>query len=297
MACNPIAAFCQSDPMMMPTNIPIELLRTLVAITETGSMVRATERVRRTQSALSQQMKRLEELVQTTLFRREGRQLLLTPAGEVLLNHAREILRINDRAMAALFDSSLTGPARIGIVQDFAETALVGVLARFAHINPDVRIHVSVGHSQELKDMVDADKLDMALCLVDPMDVHAVAAADMVWLGNASLASERIMPLAMLSSPCLCRESALEAIERAGIGYRMVIETSNLAVVMSAVRAGLAITCRPNAYLATGMTELSLPHIPLPKVGYALHVRSPSHRSIERLMAIFKRAAQDLLPA
>jgi DNA-binding transcriptional LysR family regulator len=94
----------------MAVNLPTELLRSFAAIVESGSMLRATERVFVTQSALSLQMKRLEEIVQVPLFRREGRQLMLAPAGEVLLSFAREILAANDRALAAADDHSPGGP-------------------------------------------------------------------------------------------------------------------------------------------------------------------------------------------
>src|SRR6185436_19517731 len=119
----------------MVTNLPTELLRSFVAIVDSGSMLRATERVFVTQSALSLQMKRLEETVQASLFQREGRRLALTPAGQTLITYAREILATNDRAVSALNGDALSGPARIGLVQDFAETLLPGVLARFAHLN------------------------------------------------------------------------------------------------------------------------------------------------------------------
>ena len=116
----------------MATNLPTELLRSFVAIVDSGSMLKATERVFVTQSALSLQMKRLEETVLTPLFHRDGRRLTLTPAGQALLVHAREILALNDRAVVALTGDALVGPVRVGLVQDFAETLLSGVLARQA---------------------------------------------------------------------------------------------------------------------------------------------------------------------
>ena len=122
----------------MVVNMPMELLRSFTVIVDAGSMRKATERVFVTQSALSLQMKRLEELVQTPLFQRDGRwRLILTQAGQSLLGHARDILDANDRAPQALSGDVLTGPARIGFVQDFAETLLSGVLARFTQLNPE----------------------------------------------------------------------------------------------------------------------------------------------------------------
>ena len=113
-------------------------------------MQRATERVFVTQSALSLQMKRLEELLQTLLFYREGRKLVLTPAGSELLEYARDILATNDKAVTAFTGESLAGTIRIGLIQDFAETLLGEVLSRFAKIYPDTQLQVRVGGTAEL---------------------------------------------------------------------------------------------------------------------------------------------------
>src|ERR1700722_11154243 len=122
---------------MMVVNLPTDLLRSFTAIVESGSMLRATQRVFVTQSALSLQMKRLEDLVQTSLFQREGRRLSLTPAGQSLLTNARAILDAKDEAVSPVTGDVLAGPARICIVQDFAETLLSGVLARFSQFDPE----------------------------------------------------------------------------------------------------------------------------------------------------------------
>src|ERR1700748_2543518 len=149
----------------MVMNLPTELLRSFTAIVDAGSMQRATERVYVTQSALSLQMKRLEDLVQASLFKRDGRKLTLTPAGQSMLTHAREILAANDRAVTALSGDVLAGPARIGFVQDFAETLLSAVLARFTRLNPDTQLQVRVGNSAELLELMQAGEMDVLLCM------------------------------------------------------------------------------------------------------------------------------------
>jgi len=270
------------------------MLRTLVAIVDTGSMSQATKRVLRTQSALSLQIKRLEELVQTPLFLRDRRTLVLTPAGEVLLQHAREILKINDRAMASLADDVLTGPVHVGMVQDFADTLLTGVLARFARLNPETQVQVRVDNTYALTEMLTMDRLDIVLCLADPQDFQAVKVADMVWLGNPSLITEPVIPVAVLDKPCLCRGAGIAAIEQAGLDYRIVLETPSLAVIMNTVKAGLAITCRPGAFLGAGLAPLCLPNLPLPQVAYALHWRASAHKSVSRLIELLRAAVHDL---
>src|SRR3954466_516766 len=149
----------------MVVNLPTELLRSFTAIVDAGSMLRATERVFVTQSALSLQMKRLEDLVQRPLFQREGRKLTLTPVGKSLLSHAREILDANDRAVQALNGDVLAGPARIGVVEDFAEALLSGVLAEFSEENPDTNVQVRVAGSADLLELMQSGQLDVLLCL------------------------------------------------------------------------------------------------------------------------------------
>ena len=106
----------------MPVNLPTNLLRSFVAIVDAGSMLNATEHVFVTQSALSLQIRRLEEMVQQSLFAREGRRLTLTPAGNVMLDYSRRVLSLHDEAIAALSAKQFSGPVRVGMVQDFADT-------------------------------------------------------------------------------------------------------------------------------------------------------------------------------
>src|ERR1700761_5295588 len=158
----------------MPVNLPTELLRSFAAIVDSGSMLRATERVFVTQSALSLQMKRLEETLQTSLFHRDGRRLVLTPAGQTLLGVAREMLAINDKALSALNGDALAGPARVGMVQDFAEVLLSGVLARFADLNPETQLQGRVGGTHELLELLNSDRLDVVLGMGPADDPSAI---------------------------------------------------------------------------------------------------------------------------
>src|ERR1700761_3771387 len=174
----------------MAVNLPTELLRSFAAIVDSGSMLRATERVFVTQSALSLQMKRLEETVQTSLFHRDGRRLVLTPAGQTLLAFARDMLATNDRALVALNGDVLAGPARVGMVQDFAEALLSGVLARFAELNPETQLQVRVGGSHELLELLASDRLDLVLGMGSVDDGAAIRTAPMRWLGDEALAEQ-----------------------------------------------------------------------------------------------------------
>ena len=275
----------------MVVNLPTELLRSFAAIVDAGSMQRATERVYVTQSALSLQMKRLEDLVQASLFKRDGRKLTLTPAGQSMLTHAREILAANDRAVTALNGDILAGPARIGFVQDFAETLLSGVLARFARLNPETQLQVRVGNSVELIELMQADQMDVLLCMSAQDDPAAVRKAPMQWLGNEDLSRHKVLPLAVLERPCRFRDAALAALDQAGRPYRIVLETPSLAALRAAVNSGLGLTCRTTHFMDAAI-ESDLPA--LPQVAYVRHIRSDPHPTIGRLADLILTAALEL---
>ena len=277
----------------MVVNLPTDLLRSFAAIVDSGSMLRATERVFVTQSALSLQMKRLEDLVQASLFHREGRRLGLTPAGQSMLTYAREILDANDRAVQALNGETMVGPARIGFVQDFAETLLSGVLAQFSQLHPETQLQVRVGNSPELLDLMESGQLDVLLCMGEAEDPAAIRTSPMVWLGQSDLSRQEIVPLAVLEWPCRFRQAAVAALEQAGRPYRIVLETPSLAALRAAVESGLGLTCRTTHF---GVAELhgqdALPS--LPAVASVRHVRGNPHPIIKHLADLVQTAALEL---
>lgn len=232
---------------MAPT-LPTELLRTFVAIVDAGTLQKATERVFLTQSALSLQVKRLEDLLQIRLFQREGRRLALAPAGNTLLSYARKILDLNDQAVQAVIAEAFAGPVRVGMVQDMSEALLTGVLAGFSKIHPQALLQARVGGTAELLDLLAADRLDVVAGFGPAEDSDAVATLPVVWMGNPELLDQNVLPLAVLEQPCRFRAAAIAALDGIGRPYRIVVETPNLSSLRSAVRAGLGLTCRTTAF-------------------------------------------------
>lgn len=281
----------------MAVNLPTDLLRSFAAIVDSGSMLAATERVFVTQSALSLQMKRLEETVQAPLFQREGRRLALTPAGQTLLGYAREILTTNDRAVVALNGDHLAGPVRVGLVQDFAETLLCGVLARFARLNPEVQLQVRVGGSQELLEWLHSDRLDAVLCMGPADDIAAIRIAPMIWLGEPALVRQAILPVAILERPCRFRDAAIASLEAGGRAYRVVLETPSLSVLRAAVDSGLGLTCRTRIFSERRAEDEGAGSLPdLPRVAYVRHSRTNPHPTIDRLSELMRAAVIELEP-
>lgn len=232
----------------MAVNLPTTLLRSFVAIVDTGSMLSAAEHVFVTQSALSLQIKRLEELVQQSLFTRDGRRLALTHHGEVLLGYARRVLALHDEAVAAVSKGNFAGPVRIGMVQDFAEAMFTGLLARFSQLHPESQIYARVAGTAELQQMLERGQLDIILGYAAGEDPAAIRVSPMLWHGDAALAEQETLPIACLEKPCRFREAAIASLEAAGRPYRLAVETPNLSTLRAAVDAGLGITCRTELF-------------------------------------------------
>lgn len=278
----------------MPVNLPTNLLRSFVAIVDTGSMLNASEQVFVTQSALSLQIKRLEELVQQSLFLREGRRLNLTQAGEVLLDYARRVLSLHDEAVAAVSAGRFVGPARVGMVQDFADNLLGGLLSRFSELHPEAQIYARVAGTAELQALLDRRELDILLGFAAPSDPHAITTAPMSWYGESHLVERDVIPLAVLEEPCRFREAAIRSLEDAGLRHRIAVETPNLATLKAAVVAGLGLTCRTHLFLGENdmLSDERLPA--LPRVAAILRTADKLDRPAQRLAELALETVQGL---
>lgn len=281
----------------MATNVPTELLRSFVAIVDGGSMARATETIFLSQSALSLQMKRLEDLLQQRVFHRTGRSLLLTAAGEELASLARQMLGVNDRIVATLGHGGEPAPLQLGLVPDFADTILPGVLACFAALHPETRLQLKVDGSAELLELFDRSKLDLVMGLgrhgaLRRSTSRIIADVPMAWIGDPALLDRDALPLVLLDHPCAFRTAMLEAIEAQGLPYRIVLETPTLPGLKAALRAGLGITCRTADYAASEalpvLTDASLPD--LPRIDYVLHCRRPAATAVDDLAGLIEQA-------
>jgi DNA-binding transcriptional LysR family regulator len=282
----------------MRTNLPTDLLRTFLAIVDTGSMMRATDHVFLTPSALSLQMKRLEEMLNRQLFQRSGRLLVLTPAGRELVGIARKILELNDQVVSSLQGETLSGLVRLGLVQDFADTLLPDILRQFSALQPRTQIQLQVAGSADLVEAYRASDLDIALCIGRPDDAGASQHAPMVWLGAPALADAAEIPLVLLEAPCLFRAAALRALQDSGRRYRIAVETPSLSAMRAAAEAGLGVTCRTGLFAAWAL----LPPVPhgrlpdLPQCAYTLLRAADPTAASRQLAALAEDALAAIVP-
>jgi DNA-binding transcriptional LysR family regulator len=278
----------------MALNLPTNMLRSFIAIVDTGSMLNASEQVFVTQSALSLQIKRLEELIQQPLFFREGRRLSLTSAGDTMLGYARRVLALHDEALAAISAGRFSGPVRIGMVQDFADLLLTGLLARFAELHADAQIFARVAGTAELEEMLERGQLDVVIGYAAPGHAQAIRTAPTLWLGDETLANRDILPLAVLEKPCRFREAATATLDAIGRPWRIAVETPNLSTLRAAVTAGLGLTCRTDIFLRD-LPTLTDPRLPsLPNVSCILLTREGGGDAVTHLVELAGEAIRGL---
>jgi DNA-binding transcriptional LysR family regulator len=246
------------------------LLRSFVAVKETGGFTRAGERLHLSQSAISHQIRKLEEQAGTALLIRTTRSLTLTEDGEDFLCHARHILRAHD-AMARRFQrSSVVGVVRFGIPENYLGDRLPSLLAKFSRMFPTVRLDVTVDNYLTLRDQINADALDLAvtLSLENDKEEGLLRKTQFVWAAAEvfDMPEHGPLPVAFAPSPCLHRQIGLGALEDAKVAWRMAFTSPSQQGLRAAVQAGLAVTVLPLENLETGMVVLNgrygLPSLP-----------------------------------
>jgi DNA-binding transcriptional LysR family regulator len=239
--------------------LDLDLLNTFVAIADHGGFAHAGKRVHRSQSAVSLQMQRLESMAGTALFKRAGRQMQITDAGDVLLNRARKLLALNDETLQALRGTVVEGTVRLGATTDVAEDFLPGILKEFCAAHARVKLEVVVERSHELVRGFRAGNLDLAIALGETPKGQVLGKQKVMWIAarDFKLDPAQPVPLVLLDAPCIFRELAIGALDAHRIPWRIVYGTSSLSGLRTAVKAGLGVTPRTVSLPASGLQHIS----------------------------------------
>ncbi|MBD2810301.1 transcriptional regulator LrhA [Xenorhabdus sp. Vera] len=251
-------------------NLDLDLLRTFVAVADLNTFAAAAAAVSRTQSAVSQQMQRLEHLVGRELFARHGRNKLLTEHGLQLLGYARQILRANDDATASLTYNDADGELRIGVSDDAVDTLLPFLLNRIASVYPRVAVDVRIKRAQFIESMLDNHEIDLALTTakINQHPKTILRSSPVLWhcAPDFQLQTNEPVPLVVMDETNPFRQIALETLDMAGISWRIAYEAASLSAVRAAVNAEVGITARPlemhNADLRILGESEGLPRLP-----------------------------------
>ncbi|NEW94921.1 LysR family transcriptional regulator [Rhodopseudomonas sp. BR0M22] len=227
--------------------LDLELLRSFVSVVEAGGFTRASERVHRTQSTVSQQIKRLEDDLGQQLLDRSGKDVLPTEAGERLLSYARRLLALAEEARDVVGRPSTEGAVRLGIPEDFALYRLPRLLGSFSRARPGLRLDVRADQSLNLKRDLDRGDLDLVLFKREAggSDAIAVWPERVYWVNSKNHpcnAKADSLPLIFFPGGCLYRTRAIHAIEATGRRWHMAYSSANLAGIQAAVAAGLGLS-------------------------------------------------------
>jgi DNA-binding transcriptional LysR family regulator len=263
-------------------------LRAFLAVIEAGGFTRAGLKLNRTQSAISMQIRRLEEVLGTQLIA-DRKKATLTPAGERILDHARRMLALNDEMVGRAKGADIAGRVRIGTPDDYVSYFLPTMLRRLSISHPLVEVEVRCSMSPDLMPLVDRGILDLALITrasgVD--DGTPIRREPLIWAAtDETLAKRRPLPLALFSPGCRFREATLASLDAAGLSYRIAYESPSISSIGAAVCEGLAITAMARISLMPSMKVLDERHSlpPLPDIEIALYgprgVASPAAQAV-----------------
>lgn len=284
-------------------SLDIDQLKTFLAIVETGNFTRAAGQVAKTQSAVSMQMKKLEETVDKQLFIRAGRGISVSPDGERLIGYARDIVEKSNEAMTAFDDNALKGSVYLGTADDYAERFLPTILAGFSQSNSLVDVSVVCENTFGLRQRLKAGELDAAIGTHNEVRNEPGAQSELIrrepllWVTSArhNIHTQTPLPLALGSPHCIWRKAAFEALKAQGRDHRILYTSFSATVVGSAVLAGLAVSVQPESALRPGMRVLreedGYPPLPECEIGL-LRGNRETTPATEALVSHIKRSLE-----
>ena len=245
---------------MIP-NLDVDQLKTFLAIADTGNFTRAAEETNKTQSAVSMQMKRLEETLGRPLFARDGRGSRITSDGERLVDYARRIVALSDETVSVFAQPNLTGTVRFGTPDDYADLFLPEILARFHRTHPMVNVDVECLQSQVLASHIRNSELDLAVVTFNGGDVNGepLLSAELVWVTSTRHQAHmaETLPFAAASVTCGWHKLAVKKLEDHKRNFRVAYMSPNFSTICAVVNQGLAVAAMPRICVKPGMRVLT----------------------------------------
>jgi DNA-binding transcriptional LysR family regulator len=280
----------------MATDLDTGLLRNFLVCTRLGSISRAAQSLGRTQPALSQQLRRLEDIVGEALLQRAAKGVSLTAAGAAFLPYAERILALSGEALAGFAGARLSGRCSVGIIEDFMGTALPAVFADFGRLHPETTLEVVSLLGAETQPALDSGRIQLALCDAEFLEgpLRWSKRVPMLWAAAENFdASVDPLPLVMFSLPCRWRSLVQSALSEAGKNSRIVFESGSLTAVQAAVRAGLGVTTLLPTAMAQGIVSAPvsqlLPSLPDIEIGLSRRPESEGDVLTSAVEAMLKQ--------
>lgn len=244
----------------MLKHLDTDLLRAFVMVAETNSFTKASERLYRTQAAISMQIRRLEERIGKQLFVRSGHGASLTSEGALLIHYARRMLHLNDEAFANLSVPRPEDVVRIGVPDDYATTLVSDILLLFNKAFPEVQVEIVCDNRVDLVREARDGRLDLALVMRHPesKDGELVRNEPLRWVTSAENSPHSFdpLPLALSPSGCVCRDIALSALREIGRNCRVIFTSDTMSAILAAVSARVAVSVIEESLIPVGVRRL-----------------------------------------
>lgn len=280
----------------MPRTLDLTALRAFVAVSDSGGVTKASGFLNLTQSAVSMQLKRLEEAVGVSLFDRSARKLSLTGAGEQMLGYARRMLELNDEVLGRLTSNEYEGELVLGVPHDIVYPAIPQVLHRFSAAYPRMKVQLVSSYTSRLKQDFARGRIDLMLTTEDQVDAggETLLERPLIWVGaqNGQVWKQRPLRLAF-EHACIFRKGVQNALDRAAISWEMAVESESTRTVEASVSADLAVHANVDGteppYVEKIIHNGALPELPRIKIN--LYRANLSDGEPARALADFVRQA------
>lgn len=266
-------------------------LQCFLAVADTGSFTKAADKVGRTQSAISQQIAKLELITEKSLINR-GKTFSLTTDGELFLGYARKIFELHREALDRFKEPELEGEIRFGLPEDFATMVLSDVLVDFSRLHPRVTLNVECDLTLNIFNRFTQGKSDLVLLKTHQPEILSKAvniwSEAVEWIGKpdffSSMDRNSIIPLVLSPQPCVYRENVIQTLEKAGIRWRLVYSSPSYAGRMAAVKAGLGISAIQRTMIPGYLESIEHPILPkLNNIHISLLKKEGANKAIESL--------------
>ncbi len=228
----------------MARNLDLTALRSFVTVSDSGGVTRAAAQLNLTQSAVSMQLKRLEEMTGQPLIDRSGRGVALTPQGEQLAGYARKMIALNDEAWGRLTNQAFEGEINFGVPHDVIYPHVPRAMQRFAAEFPRVKVHLHSSFTSILKAQLDRGEMDLILTTEADLDAggEVLARQPLVWIGAEGGQTWRLRPVRFASvTRCIFKRPAIDALEAAGLPWELAVDAESFSAIDASVSADLAI--------------------------------------------------------
>ena len=283
---------------MISDDLTPSVLRTFVSVCQHGSLSRAAEQAGRAQSAVSVQIRRLEEQVGQRLLRRTGRGVVPTTEGEVFLDYASRILALGEMAVSHLNDQAMVESVRVGLSEEVATALLPTALARLRRTHPQLHLDIMVDYGEDLAEHWREGAFDVAVGTAsvfadDPLQSWEV---ELFWACAIDYPLDLSAPVDLISyaEPCYWRRQMIQALGEAGRGFRMAVTSSNLGTIATAVECGLGVALLPAGSIRHHTMRIVSLSTAQQKVNYGLFAVRRRNESIDAVIGVLQHSLQML---